>query len=98
MYSKTNKQKLPASRTTQARALLAIVECEPHLSLGEAQRCRQLGSLRQRQILSLLETPLKSRQLETGVDSAGFPDFLWLPIHYPDFRFEVFLLCNETES
>ena len=70
----------------------------PHLSLGEAQGRRQLSSLGKCQVLSLLETPLKSRQLETGVDGSRFPDFLWLPVYYPDFRLEVFLLCNEMES
>lgn len=78
----------PASQLKEASAHLA------HLSLGEAQRCRQLGSLWQCQILGLLEAPLKGRQLETGVDGAWFPDFLWLPVHYPDFRLKVFLVCN----
>jgi hypothetical protein len=88
----------PTPRPTWASAVLAPAGSEPHLSLSEAQRRRQLCSLGQCQVLSLLETSLKSRQLETGIDGAGFPDFLWLPVHYSDFRLEVFLLCNEMES
>lgn len=63
--------------------------------MGEAQGRRQLSSFRQGQILGLLEASLKGRQLETGIDGAWFPDFLWLPIHYSNFRLKVFLVCNE---
>lgn len=69
-----------------------------HLGLREAQGRGQLRSLGQRQVLSLLETPLKSRQLEAGVDGAGFPDFLWLPVHDPNFRLEVLFFCKDPES
>lgn len=55
----------------------SIQDClEAHLSLGESQFGRQVGALRQGQVLGLLEALVQSLQLQTGVDGPRFPNFL----------------------
>lgn len=62
-----------------------------HLCLREPQRGSQLGSLRQRQVLCVLEAPLQGGQLEAGVDRPGLPHFLRLAVHHPHLRLGYFL-------
>lgn len=47
-----------------------------YLGLGEPQLGRQLGTLRQRQVLGLLETLVESLQLQAGVDGARLAQLL----------------------
>lgn len=69
-----------------------VLEPDLHLCLGQAQRCCQLGSLGQCQVLGFLEPPLQGSQLEAGVDGSGFADFLGLPVDYPDLGLALLLL------
>lgn len=52
----------------------------PYLGLGEPQLCRQLGALRQRQVLGLLEALVERLQLQAGVDGAGLAQLLPLAV------------------
>lgn len=65
------------SRSLSLSLILSMKTCKSLstcLCLREPQWCGELGSLRQSQILSLLEPPVQSLQLETGVDGSGFAD------------------------
>lgn len=64
-----------------------------HLCLRETERRGQLGSLRQRQVLRVLEPPLQGGQLEAGVDGPGLPHLLRLAVHHPHLGLGDLLLC-----
>lgn len=61
-----------------------------NLCLRESQRCRELGSLWKREVLRVLKPSLESRELETGVDGAGLPDFLGFSVDHPHFGLGCF--------
>lgn len=52
----------------------------PYLGLGEPQLGRQLGTLRQRQVLGLLEALVEGLQLQAGVDGARLAQLLPLAV------------------
>lgn len=56
-----------------------------YLGLGQAQFGRQVCPLWQGQVLGLLEALVQRLQLQAGVNGAGFPDLLPLPVkpHLP---------------
>lgn len=68
-------------------------QSELYLSLGESQRRCELGSFGESQVLSLLEPPVQSLQLQTGINSPGFADFFPFPIkaNFPSFYHSAFL-------
>lgn len=70
-------------RHLSGRSHLGVL-LEPDLRLREAQLRRQLGSLRQGQVLRRLEFPLQHCQLVAGVDGPRLAHLLWLPVYHPD--------------
>lgn len=61
--------------------------------MRETQRGGQLGSLRQRQVLRVLEAALQGCQLEAGVDGPRLPHLLGLPVYHPHFGLDDLLFC-----
>lgn len=55
----------------------------PHLGLREAELCRQLGPLGQRQVLRVLKVLVQVLQLQTRVDGPGLAQFLGLGLPAP---------------
>lgn len=64
-----------------------VDECllQYYLCLREPQLCGELGSLRQRQILRLLEAALQRGELVTRVNGARLADFLGFSVYHPNF-------------
>lgn len=63
---------------------------ESYLCLSESELRRELRSLRQREVLSLLEAPLQSSELVAGVDRPWLADLFWFPIHHADLGLWLF--------
>ncbi len=57
-----------------------LIFCRPYLRLRESQRGRQLGPLRQRQVLRALEPPLQLLDLQRGVDGPRLAHLLALAV------------------
>lgn len=70
----------------------------PDLRLREAQLCRQLGSLRQGQVLRRLEFPLQHCQLVAGVDGPGLSHLLRLPVDHPDLGVRLFFYWTREKK
>lgn len=63
-------------RLVHPSGIATVLVGGPYLGLGEPQLGRQLGTLRQRQVLGLLETLVESLQLQAGVDGARLAQLL----------------------
>lgn len=91
------KRKFRWQPSNYVKSVVNEFSLQCYLCLREPQLSGELGSLRQRQILRLLEAALQRGELVTRVNGARLADFLGFSVYHPNFSLWFFFDWKEKK-